>query len=350
MDGLISIIVPVYNAQEFLDQCLSSICRQTYKALEIICINGGSSDKSQEILEQFAQRDNRVKLLKKENEGVSYSRNYGLEAATGKYVMFVDADDWIEPDSCETAIKEAEASKAEIVMWSYIREFTGSSQPKKIFDEDYISFDKTDIQNKLHRRFIGLTGEELKNVENADALCPVWAKLYRRRLLTEHSICFTDIRKIGTYEDGLFNLEVFQYAEKVVYLQKYLYHYRKNNNHSITSRYKEQLYQQWLRLFEIMEQYIENNHLPDHYQEALKNRICLSIMGQGLNILESSEIFWKKYRKLRDILKNECYREAYKTFDLQHFPLHWKLFYGCAKYQCCLGVYILLKCIKKMIG
>ena len=232
-------------------------------------------------------------------------------------------------------------------MWSYIREFKENSLPKDIFEEEEKIFEDEQIR-QLHRRFFGLTNDELAQVENADSLCPVWGKLYRRDVIKDNGIVFTDIRKIGTYEDGLFNLEVFEYLHKVVYMQKYFYHYRKYNENSITSQYKEKLFDQWNHMYDLMFKYIKDNHLDGSYVTALNNRICLGILGQGLNLMESDKK--QKNREIKKILSTKRYREAYQQFELKYFPIHWKIFYWFAKHNMACGVYAMLICIQKMIG
>lgn len=346
----ISVIVPVYNADKYIEKCLDSIIHQTYQDIEVICINGSSEDKSLQILNKYAEQDGRIKVHTKPNEGVSLSRNRGIDLAEGEYIMFVDADDWIEEETCETVLQEMEQSQADVVMWSYIREFGETSLPKKIFPQERIIFEGEEVQKRLHRRFIGLVGEEMAQVENADALCPVWGKMYRRSIIEKCQIRFADIREIGTYEDGFFNLEYFAYAKKAVFIDRCLYHYRKDNQNSITSKYKAKLFQQWLELFGRMRRYIEERELPMEYRIALNNRICLSVLGQGLNILESPKGFWEKKRELKQIIMHTAYRKAYREFALKYFPIHWKCFYGCAKKGWAAGVYVLLVCIRKMIG
>ena len=98
----ISVIVPVYNVEQYLPQCLDSIINQTYKNLEIICVDDGSPDNSGKILDEYAKKDKRIKVIHQENQGVSVARNTGLDNATGKYIGFVDPDDWIEADYYET--------------------------------------------------------------------------------------------------------------------------------------------------------------------------------------------------------------------------------------------------------
>ena len=115
-NDMISIIVPVYNAEKFLTKCLDSIINQTYKNIEIICVDDDSSDKSSKILNEFAEKDKRIKVIHKANEGVSLARNVGLESAKGNYILFVDSDDWIEQSTCEVAINKIIEENADIIM------------------------------------------------------------------------------------------------------------------------------------------------------------------------------------------------------------------------------------------
>lgn len=346
---LISIIIPVYNAEKYLPQCLDSIIHQTYSNLEIICINDASTDGSLKILNQFAQGDRRVYVVDKPNEGVSRARNSGLQMATGQYVMFVDADDWIDADTCEKSLAAMDNNQADIVMWSYVSEYGTSRSPKTIFPENCV-FDRREVLNKLHRRLIGIVAEELEHPELADSISPVWGKLYKRSLIEQSGATFIDLAEIGTYEDGMFNLETFFYANKVVYLKQCLYHYRRNNTASVTSGYREELFDLWQNLYQRMAQYIQEKKLPPIYEEALHNRIALSLLGLGLNITESDYSIGKKMTLLKEILNDGRYRAAYKQMNFSYFPIHWKVFYGFAKHRCAFGVCVLLYTIKRIIN
>lgn len=346
---LISIIIPVYNAEKYLQKCMNSLINQTYRNLEIICINNGSTDKSSNILKEYENKDKRIKVIETVNEGVSIARNKGIELIKGDYTMFVDSDDWIDLDTCEIALNKIKDENADIVMWSYVREFENKSLKKHIFDERQIIFEGESLKN-IHRRFIGLTGEELSNVENADALCPVWGKLYKSSLIMDHNIQFIDIRKIGTYEDGMFNLHLFNYADKAVYIDQYFYHYRKNNNSSVTSKYNENLYRNWNNLYGIMNDYIKHEQLDYTFNRALFNRISIGILGLGLNILGCDCNFIKKIKMIKEIISSKQYRKAVKNLKIDYFPIHWKFFYFCAKHNLSLGLYLLLLCIKKIIN
>ena len=182
--------------------------------------------------------------------------------------------------------------------------------------------------------------------ESADALCTVWGKLYKTEIIKEKNIQFIDLKKIGTYEDGMFNLLYFQYVYKAVYVNKYFYHYRKTNDISLTSKYRPDLYKQWQNLFSMMAEYIKENHLPHEYKEALYNRIALSILGLGLNIMGSDYGMVTKIKMIHEIIASDRYQKVYRKLDYRYFPIHWKVFFKCARYKCASGIYILLKAIK----
>lgn len=346
---LVSIIVPIFNVEKYLSECIDSILNQTYENIEVILIDDGSADKSAQICDAYTAKDKRVAVVHKTNEGVSAARNDGLKSANGQLIMFVDSDDWIDSETCETAVGAMEESGADVVMWTYISENNGNQSRKIIFGSDTV-FEGVELTEKLHRRLFGLMGEELAHPEYADSLCPVWGKLYKKELILDNNISFVDLSEIGTYEDGLFNIEVFSRVEKAVYLNKCLYHYRKENTSSVTSGYRKDLFEKWQHLFDLMQEYIDAKNLPSDYQAALNNRIALSIVGLGLNIMSCECRATEKKKMIKEIIKAERYKKAYKDLCFTYFPLHWKLFYRFAKYSCAFGVYILLRIIQKILS
>lgn len=344
---MISIIVPIYNSQQYLRQCLESIIRQTYKNLQIICIDDGSTDNSMFILENYLKKDKRIKIIHGLNKGVSSARNAGLQIAQGEYILFVDSDDWIETSSCEIAINKINEEEADIVMWPYIREIKTESKKKVIFDKD-LTFNDYEIKRNLHRRMIGIIDKELAEPENADSLCTVWGKLYRRSIISENGISFYDIRRIGTYEDGLFNLLYLQYAHKAVFLNRYLYHYRRTNVNSIVESYNPNLERQWDELHFIMKNYIQKNDLDFEYKVALQNRISLSLIPLGINVMTEKNSSLKKIKKIKHLITKKEYIFCIKELKIQYMPLHWQIFFKAALHKNALIVYALLYAIQKI--
>lgn len=348
MDPKVSIIIPVYNVEAYLPQCLDSVVNQTYKNLEIICVNDGATDNSLSILESYASQDDRIKVVSKNNGGLSSARNEGHRYVTGQYMMYLDSDDWMDLTTCEIAVRKAQKENADVVFWNYIREFDTYSKPKKIFEDTEIVFDSTEELQALQRRFIGLYGEELKRPENADSIVTAWGKLYRSDIILNNKIEFVDTKIIGT-EDALFNLYVFGHVQKAVYLTECLNHYRKLNISSLTKTYKSGLKAQWDNLHNYMGQYIEANHCDDTFYMALQNRISLSVIGLGMNALRGDSVL-HKMRIVKGIICDTDYRNAVNHLELKYFPMHWRIFFLFAKCKCALGVYLLLACIKKLKG
>lgn len=343
--GKISVIVPIYNAALYLRTCLDSVVNQTYQNLEIICVDDGSTDESGNILAEFANKDERILPIHTENSGVSSARNTALSAASGDFIMFVDGDDWIDLDTCEIALNAIVANEADLVTWAYVREYPTSSQPRLVFQGNRL-FDENGCA-ALWRRMVGLVEDELKTPESADSLSCVWGKLYRRETIIDHNVFFTDLKRIGSYEDGLFNLRCFSHVKKAYYIANPMYHYRKGSG--MTSRYREELRKQWNNLFDDIKHYIDTTDCdkPLLYF-ALDNRISLSIIGLGLNAICLPNA--KAYQEIKSILRDERYRKAIRTLPLRFFPVHWWFFFLFAKLNFAGGTFIILKCMNYLMS
>ena len=214
MNKKITVIVPVYNVEHYLDKCLDSLINQTYKNLEIIVINDGSTDNSGIICQEYAQKDNRIIYVEKENGGQSEARNMGLDRMTGSYVTFVDSDDWVESDYVETLYQKITEYQADIAVGNYYS-FNQSEGMYyfHIFGDSYYEkvYDNVSIFENLYE------SKEMKNI----AFISVWGKLYRASLFKY--LCFDKDR---LREDCYLNQKIYLLAERTVYLNKGLYAYR----------------------------------------------------------------------------------------------------------------------------
>ena len=220
MTEKITIIVPVYNVEHYLDKCLDSLINQTYKNLEIIVINDGSIDNSGIICQEYAQKDNRIVYIEKENGGQSEARNMGLDRMTGSYVTFVDSDDWVELDYVENLYKKITEYQADIAVGNYysFNEAEGMYYFHIFGDSCYEKvYDNVSIFENLYE------SQEMKSF----ALISVWGKLYKADLLKHLRF---DIGKLG--EDGYLNQKIYLLAEKTIYLNKGLYAYRQREGSS----------------------------------------------------------------------------------------------------------------------
>ena len=220
MTEKITVIVPVYNVEHYLNKCLDSLINQTYKNLEIIVINDGSTDNSGKICQEYAQKDNRIIYIEKENGGQSEARNMGLDRMTGSYVTFVDSDDWVEPDYVEVLYNKLIEYQADIAVGNYY----SYNEQEGIFyfhifgDSCYEKvYDNVSIFENLYE------SQEMKSF----SLISVWGKLYRVDLVKHLRF---DIGKLG--EDGYLNQKIYLLAEKTIYLNKGLYAYRQREGSS----------------------------------------------------------------------------------------------------------------------
>lgn len=208
---LVSVIIPVYNAEAHLKKCIESLLAQTLEACEFIFVNDGSNDGSASLIEQYV--DSRIVLIHQQNQGVSAARNRGLQIASGEYVGFVDADDFIEPDFFEQLYHKATSEAIDIVICRYFY-FSAVGQQKS-----ELPYPKNLL---LDQQFIGKT--IISHLIGNDTLNAIWNKLYRRALISEHAIWFPKGVALG--EDGWFNLQCFRKAKSARFIDYAGYHYQ----------------------------------------------------------------------------------------------------------------------------
>lgn len=343
---MISIIIPVYNVEKYLPKCLDSVLQQTYSDTEVICVNDGSTDRSIDILEHYALADSRVKIISRENRGISVSRNEALDVAKGEWVMFVDSDDWTDEGTCEKALAIAKEQQADTIMWGYTREYEGRSLAKLYFDSFKVW--ESDIK-ELHRRMVGPIKQELRSPDTMDAWGTIWGKLYKRECIEQPSpIRFVDTRVIGSAEDVLFNIDYMGRIQKAVYLPDSSYHYRKINS-SYTFRHKEGLAEKWNHLYNEISKRLQESHLPTEYIEAFHNRVSLGLIGLGLNEVFSSEPYLVKRKNIKRLLQRPLFRESITQLEVKWLPTHWRVFFICAKYKFPDAILLLLSIIKRII-
>lgn len=345
---LISIIVPVYNAENYIIQCIDSLINQTYNNIEIILIDDGSTDKSAQIITEYLRQESRIKFFQQSNKGPSAARNFGIQECKGKYLAFLDSDDWLDLNTFEELVSKLSEDDFDVVFCSYVREYRTVSLPKDVLLEDQY-FNEVGSKS-LFLRLFGLTDKELKNPENADSIVPVWMKLYKTNIIKDNSIKFVDTKIIGSAEDALFNIYYFHKINKAYYFHRHFYHYRRDNLSSYTSAYRPNLVIQWDNLFAHINEAIVNFSLDSSFVKALKNRIALGIIGLGLNEMASDKRSSDKIITIRTILNKKNYKEAISQLNLKYFPLKWKMFFLAAKMNSAIGLYIFLSIINYIIN
>jgi len=210
----ISIIVPIYNAEKYLKKCLDSLVNQTKKELEIILINDGSTDNSEKIIKQYD--DTRIKYFKNKNQGIGKTRNFGIEKASGEYIMFIDSDDYMDLNTCSIMYEKATKDKLDIVICDFYKEFENG----KVLEVKTPDFKDSSLKN---------------NPDIISEYLSPWAKIYNRELIIKNDIRFVEDLK---YEDAPFVVMALCCAKKIGKVNSCLIHYLIHDNSETTVRDK----------------------------------------------------------------------------------------------------------------
>ena len=224
----VSFIIPAYNIEDYIGKCLDSILNQTWQDFEIIVVNDGSKDKTGEVLDSYATKDNRIKIFHKENEGVSAARNDGIKMASGDYILFWDGDDFAEKETCEELLQTMEENDVDTVVYGYYRYRDGA-----VFETNYPLFDKEiyegeEILDKMVPQFIGLSYDKINDwlrgkenslyVENP----ALWRIMVSRKIIVDNNLVFDTRLKVG--EDTCFISEYLSCAKRCFVKQKCYYY------------------------------------------------------------------------------------------------------------------------------
>lgn len=221
----VSVLIPIYNVEKYLRQCMDSVCAQTLQDIEIICINDGSTDSSPGILAEYAKNDSRIVVINKENTGYGHSMNVGLGAAHGEYIGIVESDDFAELDMFEVLYHAAKENDAEIVKSNYWEYRDG-------LDTQKIEFMTEFADGKLFAPY--------KRWSVFKRRAAIWAAIYKRDFLESNGICFNETPG-ASYQDTAFNLKVLACSERMLAVRDAFIHYRQNNAGS-SSANQEKVY------------------------------------------------------------------------------------------------------------
>lgn len=280
---LISIIVPVYNAEKYIKKCVDSLINQTYENLEIILINDGSKDNSYDILSQYEGRDPRIVLINKDNTGVSDTRNIGIDKATGEYIGFVDADDYVEPQMYEKLFDAIVSEGADISCAGYLIEDEDNAEniiPKAISEKTVYS-GKSEIFERYLRQ------DYYTGIENGN-----WNKLFKSSVIKG-----VRYSKYAYGEDVEFLINTLKNSDKIVCIEDTLYHHITNSDGASQKKFNMRM-MELVKVSDDVVQYINENY-PDNIYEAEAFRLTWYMVI--IQILYSSDSYKNNREVIRDI-------------------------------------------------
>jgi glycosyltransferase involved in cell wall biosynthesis len=330
---VVSIIIPVYNAQQYIKACIDSLLRQTYPYFEIICVDDGSQDQSYEVLKEYAERDDRITVITQENQFAGAARNIGMERAKGKYLLFLDADDFFCGDMLECIVDKAEKECAEIVVFD-------------AYMYDDVSDKVTNASWNVLQK--GLFGEGIKSAKELSKVIfnftvpASWNKLFLKAYVTQNNLRFQNIKRTN---DLYFTYSALSCAKRIGILNKKLIYYRRNNMKSLQGSAHETP-AVFVQALYALRDFLMDRNLWKMYQSSFSHMaadICISNLGNMKSV--------DAYKQLCETLKKEIMPNLKLELDkageeLKSSIYRWEklMVYGAGKMATTFVNFLLLQC------
>lgn len=331
----VSIIIPVFKAEQYLSKCIDSILNQTLKNIEVIIIDDESPDISGEIAERYALADSRVKVIHQTNSGPGAARNRGIKEAKGEYIGFVDADDWIQKDMYEKLYCAARNFDSEVVMCDFILEFSN-----KALNQERIN-PKNNIIDFTEDRIKELVFDEYSKSDGI-YLCPLWNKIYRREFLVRHSLLINE--RYDHSEDWLFNLESLCKAERLSYVPEILYHYIQLNESSLTKKYRPNQFNIFIDLRkELLSKFNTYDVSIEEYKKYIDRSLCYKALMCIYSEVKSGQGLFYKLSNIRMISNNSVLRASIDNLDFNKNKLFFNVLMQLIKMKMNMAVFLIIK-------
>ena len=325
MNSLISVVVPVYNAEKYLDRCIQSIINQKYKELEIILIDDGSKDNSLEICKKYANEDIRIHVIHKENGGVSRARNTGIEAANGDFITFVDSDDYIDENMYFNMMQKVEEYNCALVMCDC---YKVRGNDKVIFTHDIRRgfYDKEQLYKEYFDKLLMLDSI------NYPATISNCVMLIKKDIIKENNLMYVEGIKYS--EDLLFGSQVMYYTNRFYYLKEECYYNYIDNPNSATNTYYEKKWDNFLELYNKIDSFFSKKE-DFNFTNQINYCLLFFIYNSIGDIYGSDKRLFEKRRHILKILNNKQVCDMFKVIDIDKLNISkkQKIITNCYKYK-----------------
>ena len=335
---LISVVLPIYNVEKYLRRCLDSIVNQTYKNLEILLVNDGSTDNCLKICEEYAKSDNRIKVINKKNAGLGMARNTGIDNARGEYICFFDSNDYIELDTIEKAYQIIVSENVEIVCFGFNKVNTKG----KIVEKNIPRMGKNVFKNsEIILDFLpNLISENPKTGKSSNLNMSAWAAVYSMKLIKENNWKFVSEREIIS-EDVYSLLNLYRNVKKVAILEEALYYYCENNT-SLTKVYRKDRYERieycYKRCAELCKKI--------GYPVEIESRIIYPYIGNTIaalkQIVGSNNNFEEKINELKKIIYSNTLQQVLRIAKNNKVNMSKKILFFCIRKKMIKLMYLLI--------
>ena len=344
----VSIIVPIYNVEKYLERCIRSLINQTLKDIEIILVDDSSTDSSLEICNKLASEDTRIKVIHKVNEGAGMARNAGLEVAMGEYIGFVDSDDFVGEDMFETLYTKAENYGSDLVM-SGVLFVDGNmfSEQGELVSKIYFETDTHfETQEELKELRMGIVGALPEDPDDSKYGMSTAKNLFKHEVIKKNNIVFESERKMIS-EDAIFMIDFISSIKKATGIPEAFYRYCRNGN-SISKSYKKDRLEKSLVFVNEVEKRFKKDITPNTYLIYIYRfwqAMCRVLCSQEIMNATDNNI---KYADLKKALKMICTNSltvnALKSYPINKLPLKQRVFAYAVKYK----MYLLMKILVQL--
>lgn len=312
----VSIIVPIYNVEKYLDRCMQSLLNQTLKDIEIIMVDDGSPDICPKMCDEYAKRDERVKVIHKKNGGLGYARNSGLEIATGEYVAFVDSDDYVELDMYEKLYETAKKHEVDVVYCGFKKEFSPNRYMEIKECDDYQEFDITKDKS-LVLDFIAAPpyhkGEYVHDMS-------VWHSVYRHSVIKDNGLAFISERDYAS-EDIPFQIDFLNHCHKVAFIPNFFYVYCYNGG-SLTKSFTIEKFEKVKNLYSLLVD--KSKDLDEKKMRA--NRLFIGYIRAMIRLIVTLPVDkCSKKEWVRTIISDSVWDEIRSQYKLSYLPIHQRI-------------------------
>lgn len=317
----VSIIVPVYNVEKYIERCLKSLVNQTLKEIEILIINDNTPDNSMSICEEYAKNDDRIKIYSKENEGLGLTRNYGIERATGEYIAFVDSDDYVSENMCEVLYNTAKKHDADIVYGGiYYDDNNGNIKKKECVTKETI-WEGEKVKSLL-LDFIATKPEEpLDTIMEVS----VWKALFKKSIFDKYNIRFVSERQFIS-EDVIFDIDFFMKSNYIVAIPECVYYYCVNPN-SLSKVFRTDRFKKVKILYDEIIRKLTKYYTKDEIQLRTDRFLIARARFNAKKIIKHRKILGKKETKkaIKEIVEDEELRKIFNRYPISKLPKKYAL-------------------------
>lgn len=333
----VSVIIPIYNTEEYLERCIESVRMQTHKEIEIILVDDESPDNSPAICDEYALKDNRIKVIHKKNGGLGFARNSGLDEATGEYVTFVDSDDYLNLDALEKLYNIASSNHLDICYGSFCYDLNDGKQIKKFEVKEDVFFIGREEVDKFLLDMVGPAPSFPRDVKYSVSVCKA---IFRQEIFKKHNLRFSNEKKIAS-EDFLFHLNLLSKVERIGFLPMCYYHYCENGesiSHTYTDAKFDRIRLSMIEVKKLLSELFSFDIYILHYQRCL----FLSLRGALAHEFERRDVgFFKKLSLFKDRCENEAYKDLFSQYPYWKLSKAKTILYLGMKYRLSLLMYII---------